>query len=264
LGGTFYEYQQHNTANMNHAYVCELMNDKLGTKMSELDYRLKYEIVYGFMPRPDYIDELKKLFKTIDNMAVDTKIKFIRIRKKDCPSLLQHKNKEFIVNGIKYRYDKTKICNFVVEGNYGELFADKTSSHYRVGKEQDDRVIFYKYICITARNLRLDDDVMVRRYYSQRHYYDRKNIQYIKHHYNLNEWLRWLTRQFTTCKRCIELYKRENRRPTKRITKLTLRKMVWELIRDDIDRWFIELLDIQSVRQMISIGWRSDISWRVR
>ena len=245
-------------------YVCEQMDDILGSKMRNLDYRLKYEIIYGFMPRPDYIDELKKLFKTLDNCAFDTQMKFIRIRKKDCPSLLQHKNKEFIVNGVKYRYDKTKICNFVVEGKYGELFADKTSSHYRVGKEQEDSVIFYKYVFMTARNLRLDDDVMVRRYYSQRHYYNRKNIQYIKHHYDFNDWVRCLTNYITTCKRCIELYKRENRKPTKRITKLTLRKMVWELIQDDIERWFIELLDIQSVRHMISIGWRSDVSWRVR
>ena len=249
---------------MDIAYICEQMDDKLGKRMSDLDYKLKYEIVYGYMPRHDYITELKELFKTIDNIAVDTKMKFVRIRKKDCPSLLQHKNKEFIVNGVKYRYDNTKICNFVVVDGYGELFKDKQSSHYRVGKEQDDRVIFYKYIFLTARNLRLDDDVMVRRYYSQRHYYDKKNIQYIKHHYNINDWLRYLTKQITTCKRCIALYKQENRKPTKRITKLTLRKMVWELIQDDIDRWFIELMDIQSVRQMISIGWRSDVSWRVR
>jgi len=252
------------TANMNHAYICELMNDKLPKTMSELDYKLKYEIVYGYMPRHDYIAELKQLFKTIDNMAVDTKMKFIRIKKKDCPSLLQHKNKEFIVNGVKYRYDNTKICNFVVVDGYGELFKDKQSSHYRVGKEQDDRVIFYKFVCITARNLRLDDDVMVRRYYSQRHYYDKKNIQYIKHHYNLNDCVRGLVYQIKTCKRCIELYKQENRKPTKRITKLTLRKMVWELIQEDIQKWFIELMEIQNVRHMVGIGWNDDVSWRVR
>ena len=59
------------TANMEISYVCEQIDDILGKTMSELDYRLKYGIVYGFMPRPNYIDELKKIFKAECGLLVD-------------------------------------------------------------------------------------------------------------------------------------------------------------------------------------------------
>ena len=94
---------------MDTSYLCEQMNDILGDKMSELDYKLKYEIVYGFMPRPDYLEELKELYAFCDNFEEGAKkhkkYKWL-IRHDVMPSIFKKKYVGFIINGVEFGRSK--------------------------------------------------------------------------------------------------------------------------------------------------------------
>ena len=59
---------------MNKAYIAPTLHktdNVLGELMSKLDYNLKYEIVFKWMPRPEYLDELKQLFDFIETLVGD-------------------------------------------------------------------------------------------------------------------------------------------------------------------------------------------------
>jgi len=48
---------------------------------------VKYEIVYGFMPRPDYIDELNEIFTALKtNICYEPSLTVFRIKKSECPA----------------------------------------------------------------------------------------------------------------------------------------------------------------------------------
>lgn len=198
------------------AYICEQMNDILGSKMSVLDYRLKYAIVYGFMPRPSYLDELKSVFEITNNPTHKRKLK---VKKSECPKLFQQKDKAFIINGSKY------------------------SSPY-IGKDEEDTpcFVFYNFVELDRRNV----EVIIPHCDYSRLFYKRKKkllwgVPEIEIKYHMLYKLKYVVDRIKTCKMCKELYKRENRKPTKKITKITKSNMAWELIKDDPERWFTEL-----------------------
>ena len=212
------------------------MNDILGSKMSDLDYRLKYAIVYGFMPRPSYIDELKSVFEITNNPGYWTEHRYLnsiltthkrklKVKKSECPKLFQQKNKAFIINGSKY------------------------SSPY-IGKDEEDTpcFVFYKFVELDRINV----EVIIPHCDYSRLFYKRKKkllwgVPEIKYHMLYK--LKYVVDRIETCKMCKELYKRENRKPAKKITNITKSNMAWELIKDDPERWFTELyMDGENVK----------------
>jgi hypothetical protein len=228
---------------MDTAYVCELMNDKLGKTMSELDYRLKYEIVYGFMPRPDYIDELNHLFDFINNYKFKKYAKRFSVKKSECPKLFIQptqnnsgqvvKGKLFVINGKKYITKRIAISNCA--GYFNQAFAHRfndknNSSDYGAGEDTEYAVTFYKYVYMERIDV-IDDPLPD--YHQSRKYYTNKNIDIREKCIYMFDAIYQLVRQIPTCKYAYELYKLEKRKPTERITKKSLRRMAWELVRDD-------------------------------
>ena len=212
------------------------MNDIIGYKMSDLDYRLKYAIVYGFMPRPSYIDELKSVFEITNNPGYWTEHRYLnsiltthkrklKVKKSECPKLFQQKNKAFIINGSKY------------------------SSPY-IGKDEEDTpcFVFYKFVELDRINV----EVIIPNCDYSHLFYKRKKrplwgVSEIKYHMLYK--LKYVVDRIETCKMCKELYKRENRKPAKKITNITKSNMAWELIKDDPERWFTELyMDGENVK----------------
>ena len=230
------------TANMDNTYICEQINDKLGKKMSDLDYRIKYQIVYGFMPRPDYIDELNHLFDFINNYKINKHWKQFSVKKSECPKIFIQptinnsgeiiNSKMFVINGKKYLTKRIAIdsCAGYFNQSFAHKFNDKNSSNYGAGEETEYAVTFYKYVQMEKKNI-IDDPIP--NYYQSQKYYKKNNTDIRENCVYMIDAIYRLVRQISTCKHAYELYKLEKRKPIERITKKSLRRMVWDLVRDD-------------------------------
>ncbi len=215
------------------------MDGILGKTFSRIDYKVKYEIVYGFMPRPDYIDELNEIFTALKTKICYERIEG-RIKKSECPAFFQkmNSNKQFIINGQKIEYRMTGInAHLSGSGDYAADFKRRGST-YGNGEETEHAVIFYKFVYLIIIDIRKKSFPEYK--YSTQGFYDyEKNPDRIESEtvYLLLRNCFALVSNVKTCKLCKQLYREEGRKPSKPITKITLKEMAWELVKDDPVKW---------------------------
>jgi hypothetical protein len=232
---------------MDTSYVGEQMDDILGETFGNLDYRLKYEIVFGYMPRPDYIDELNDIFAFLKNNGITNMgclknnyggLKGVRVKKSKCPPFLQQKDKCFIINGLKIEFMRTGIEAHLsgnINQNYTRDFKQRGHA-FQNGYETEDAVIFYKFVYLYVERViqkQIPDYKKSRKFYI-------KTLGCVPAEdvYLLLECCFKMVNEFT-CKLCKQCYKDVGKTPSKPITKITVKKMTWELIKNDPRKWLL-------------------------
>ncbi len=235
------------------------MDGILGKTFSRIDYKVKYEIVYGFMPRPDYIDELNEIFTALKtNICYEPSLTVFRIKKSECPAFFQqNNNKQFIINGLKIEYRRTGI-NGHLSGNFNQTYAEefkRRGSTYGNGEETEDAVIFYKFVYLTIIDIR-KKSLPEYKYSTEGFYEENPDRLESETVYLLLRNCFDLVRNVKTCKLCKQLYREEGRKPSKPITKITLKEMVWELVKDDPVKWIEKYTE--DVTEKTTYTWRDD------
>ena len=240
---------------MDTTYICDQMNIILGEKFSKIDYKVKYEIVYGFMPRPDYIAELNEIFAVLRS----TRNEFggLKIKKSKCPKFLQQKDKVFVINGWKIGYSRTAIdAHLSGRQSYAKDFTDTWSSFRGNGEDTEDAVIFYKFVYLDISEVSRSDNNLPRYKYSRSragiYTYPENVYLLLDCCFKLVKWAGG------TCKFCKQLYQYKGRKPSKPITKKNVKEMAWELIKDDPREWLENPMYGEAVGIYTTYSYRSE------
>lgn len=215
----------------------EQMDDVLGNVFSKLDYYVKYEIMYGYMPlRYDYIDELKSIFHTIKNTRTAYRGSRREIKKSECPSFLQQSDSTFIINGIRYDYQHTTINHLQRFNSSGDLLNGDPDRCVDNGNS----ITFYKFVHIDQREIsekemeNATSNTHCRHLHLKRSrdfYYQRGciNIPYQK--LSMFAECKDIIKRVKTCRECKSMFADMGITPSKKITGKTLKEMTWEIVK---------------------------------
>ena len=216
----------------------EQMDDVLGNVFSKLDYYVKYEIMYGYMPlRYDYIDELKSIYHTIKNTLRRTGLGYYCpvIKKSECPLFLQQSDSTFIINGRGYDYQYTAINREQRFNSSGEIENGDPDKCVDNGNS----ITFYKFVHITQRevdefemeNARQFSHIQGHLKRSNKFYYDRGCINMPYHKLSMFTECKDIIKRVKTCRECKSMFADMGITPSKKITGKTLKEMTWEIVK---------------------------------
>jgi hypothetical protein len=228
---------------MDTSYECEKMNDKVGRLMSDLPFEMKYKIVYGFMPRPDYLDELKSTFEFINRLE-DWQVGRGKYAKTDTPKIFHKEGVKFIINGREWYVNKidADICFGAYKKPWHKLFREQFNEDQerwqplvsRRGEETEDTVVFHKFVWLSRDIFDGGFDMMEQtRSYLIKKYYGRGSPRKIRILSFLDLIMVNPPCDRGYCKTTKQWYEEAGKKPSKKINKETWREMRWELAKHD-------------------------------
>ena len=242
-----YSIQQQRQAKQQHKATImdsieEQMDDVLGNVFSKLDYYVKYEIMYGYMPlRYDYIDELKSIYHTIKNTLRRTGLGYYCpvIKKSECPLFLQQSDSTFIIDGIRYDYQYTAIQHLQRFNSSGDIENGDPDKCVDNGNS----ITFYKFVHInqtevsekemenatsSSPNGRRGKGLHHKR--SSKFYYESGAFDPYQKLSMLTE-CKDIIKRVKTCRECKSMFADMGITPSKKITGKTLKEMTWEIVK---------------------------------